>query len=112
MAREISPICDFIFGLIQRGLPTDMVDVELTIRTVKGIYTYRKDHMAKFMVFSPWSRTVIPFPSWCKKIQEYQDENRQTSAWNKGHTAPYFPAQPQPKHRHGKDQNQMVQLEE
>ena len=47
MAREISPICNFIFGSIWTGLQTDMKDVEITIRTVKGIYTYRKDHMAK-----------------------------------------------------------------
>ena len=63
MAREISLVCNFIFGSICTGLPTDMVDIELMVRTVKGIYTYRKDRMAKSMVFSPWSKTVIPFPS-------------------------------------------------
>ena len=78
----------------------DTVDKEFTIRMVKDIYTYRKDHMAKSMVFSPWSRTIMPFPSLQRKIQAYQDENKQTSAWNKGHAAPYFPTQPQPKYRH------------
>ena len=97
MAREISPICDFIFGSIWTGLPMDTVDVELTVRMVKGIYTYRKDHMAESMVFSPWSRTVIPFPSLMRKIQAYQDKNKKTSAWNKRHDVPYFPTQPQPK---------------
>ena len=63
---------------------------------VKGIYTYRKDHMAKSTVFSLWSRTVIPFPSLHKNLQAYQDENRQMSAWNKGHAAPYFPTQSYP----------------
>ena len=63
MARKISPVCDFIFGSICMSLLMDTVDVELTIRMVKGIYTYRKDHTAESMVFSPWSRTVIPFPS-------------------------------------------------
>ena len=77
----------------------DMVDVELMIRTVKGIYTYRKDHTAKSIVFSPWSTNVIPFPSLHKKIQAFQEENRQTSAWNKGHATSYFSTQPQPKHR-------------
>ena len=48
------------------------------------------------MVFAPWSRTVIPFPSLQRKIQAYQDENKQTSAWNKGHSVPYFPTQPSP----------------
>ena len=40
MAREISPMCDFIFGSLWMGLLTDTVDVTLTIRMVKGIYTY------------------------------------------------------------------------
>ena len=97
MPREISPICNFIFGSIHRGLLTDTVDVELTIRMVKGIYTYKKDHMAKSTVFSPWNRAVIPSPSLCKKIQAFQDENRQMSVWNKGHAMSYFSAQPQPK---------------
>ena len=50
MAREISPICDFIFGSIRTSLPMDTVDVDLTIWTVKGIYTYRKDHTAESMI--------------------------------------------------------------
>ena len=104
MTREISPVCNFIFGSICTGLLMDTVDVELTIRTVKGIYMYRKDHMAKSTVFSPWSRTVISFPSLCKKIQAFQNENRQTSAWNKDHAMSYFstPAQPKCRHTSGK----------
>ena len=56
--------------------------------------------MAESMVFSLWSRTVIPFPSLCRKIQGFQDENRQTSAWNKGHAISYFSAPTQPKCRY------------
>ena len=63
MAREINPVCDFIFGSIYMSLLMDTVDVELTIRTVKGIYTYHKDHTAESMIFSLWSKTIIPFPS-------------------------------------------------
>ena len=99
MARETSPICDFIFGSIRTGLSMDTVNVELTIRMVKGIYTHRKDHMAESMVFSPWSRTVIPFPSLWRKIQANQDGNNQMSAWNKGHAASFLSTQPQPKCR-------------
>ena len=36
----------------------DTVDIKLTVRMVKGIYTYQKDHMAKSTVFSPWT---LPF---------------------------------------------------
>ena len=97
MARKISPVCDFIFRSIHTGLPMDTVDMELMIRMVKGIYMYRKDHTAESMVFSPWSRTVILFPSLHKKIQAFQDENRQMTTWNIGHAMSYFSAPTQPK---------------
>ena len=99
MAREISLVSDFIFISISTGLPMDTVDVELMIRTVKGIYTYRKDHTAESMVFSQWSRTVIPFPSLHRKIQAFQDENRQVMAWDNNNAMPYFSTPPKPKHK-------------
>ena len=98
MAREISLVCDFIFGSIHTRLPTDMVDIELTVRIVKGIYTYRRDHMAESIVFSPWSRTMIPFPSLCRKIQAFQDKSRQVMAWDNNNATPHFSTPPKPKH--------------
>ena len=92
MAREISLVCDFIFRSICTSLLTDTVDIELTIRRVKGIYTYRKDHTA------PWSRTMIPFPSLCRKIQAFQDESRQVTAWDNNNAMPYFSVPPKPRH--------------
>ena len=86
MAREISPVCDFIFGSIHTSLPTDMVDVELTTRTVKGIYMYHKDHTAEMTIFTLWSKSVIPFPSLRGKIQTFKDNIRQQMMmpWNNG----------------------------
>ena len=98
MAREISLVCDFIFSSIHMSLQTCTVDVELMIRTVKGIYTYRKDHTAKSMVFSLWSRTVTPFPLLCRKIQAFQSKSRQTTMWDNNNAMPYFSAPPKPKH--------------
>ena len=76
MAREISPVCDFIFGSICTSLPTDMVDIELTITTVKDIYTYHKDHTVETTIFTPWSKGVIPFPSLRHKIQAFKDNKQ------------------------------------
>ena len=98
MAREISPVCNFIFRSIHTSLLTDTVDIELTVRMVKGIYTYRKDHMAKSTVFSPWSRTMIPFPSLHRKIQAFQDKSRQVTVWDNNNAMPHFTAPPKPKH--------------
>ena len=97
MAREISPVCDFIFGLIRTSLLTGTVDVDLTIWRVKGIYTFRKDHTAESMIFTLWSKKVIPFPSLRlrQKIQAFQDDKRQetTMPWNDGKMF-QFPAPP------------------
>ena len=85
MVREINPVCNFIFGSIHMCLLTDTVDVELTIRMVKGIYTYCKDHTTESMVFLPWSKTVTPFPSLRWKIQAYKNDTKQaTMTWKNG----------------------------
>ena len=107
MAREISPVGDFIFGSLCTCLLTNMVDVELTIKMVKEIYTYHKDHMAESTIFSPWSMGVIHFPSLRCKIQAFQDDSsKQMMTWNSG-MIPQFSAPPRPhrslrKHAPGK----------
>ena len=65
-----------------------MVDIDFTIGTVKGIYTYRKDHTTEPMIFTPWSKKEIPFPSLRWKIQAFQDDKRQEMKlpWNDGST--------------------------
>ena len=98
MAREISLVCNFIFGSFCMTLPTDTMDMELMIMTVKGIYTYRKDHTAESMVFLPWSRTMVPFPLLCRKIQAFQSESRQTMVWDNNNAMPYFSAHPKSRH--------------
>ena len=57
-------------------LPTDIVDIEVTVWMDKGIYMYRKDHTMESTVFTPWSKKVTPFPSLRHKIQAYKDDQR------------------------------------
>ena len=80
------PMCDFILRSIRTSLLMGTVDVDMTIQMVKGIYTYRKDHTAESMIFTPWSKKVIPFQSLRHKIQAFQDNKRQemTLPWNDG----------------------------
>ena len=89
MAREINPMCNFIFHSICTCLLTGMWGIELTIKTVKAIYTYHKDHTAESTIFSPWSKSVIPFPSLRQKIQAFKDDNNSkqaTMTWDNGMT--------------------------
>ena len=76
MAQEISPVCDFLFGSVRTSLLTDTVDVEMTVWMVKGTYTYRTDHTTESMIFTLWSKKVIPYSSLRRKIQACQDNKR------------------------------------
>ena len=87
-------MCDFIFGSICMCLLTDTVDVELTIKTVKGIYTYCRDHTVEPTIFSPWSKSVIPFPSLRWKTQAFKDNNKQvTMMWDNSAMPLFFTPQ-------------------
>ena len=89
-------MCNFIFGSMYMCLLTDTVDVELTISKVKGIYTYCKDHTEESTIFSPWSKSVIPFPSVRQMIQAYKNDNKQvTMIWDNG-IMPQFSAPQKP----------------
>ena len=93
MACEISPACDFLFGLIRISLLMDTVDVELTAWMVKGIYMYRKDHTTESTIFTPWSKKVTPLPSHRLKIQAHQENKRNETElpWNNGNTFQFSP---------------------
>ena len=60
------------------ALPKDMVDVEMTIWTVDGIRTYKRDGTTQVTSYSPWSRQVKPFSSLRKKIVKYKEEKKES----------------------------------
>ena len=68
----------------------DTVNIDLTIRTVKGIYTYHKEHTMESAIFTPWSKNMIPFPSLRPKIQVFKDKKQNTTMpWNNGSTVQF-----------------------
>ena len=76
MACDLKPSCDSLFGYFCCALPEDTIDIELTVRTVKGIHTFWKDHTTQSTTCSPCSRQMKPFPSLCRKIQALKEEKR------------------------------------
>ena len=76
MACELKSSCDFLFGFLKCALPEDTIDVKLTVRTVKGIHTFGKDHTTEYATCSPWSRWMKPFPSFRKKIETFKEEKK------------------------------------
>ena len=108
MTREINTVHDFFFSFVCTNLPPDTVDVELTIRMVKGIYTYHKDHTVESTIFTAWSKSVIYSPSLRKKLKAFKEDSRRqmTPTWN-NNMMPQFSAPSKPswsprKHAPGK----------
>ena len=103
MAREINPVCNFFFGFMHTNLPSDMVDVDLTIRTVQEIYTYQKElqYRPPFLLCGV---KVWPFPSLRKKIKAFKEDSRRqkTLTWTPQISTPTKPPQNPRKHAPGK----------
>ena len=74
MACDLKPACAFFFGYLRCSIPVDTIDVELTVRTVKGIHTFRKDHTSEQATCRPLSRQMTPLLSLRKKIEEFEEE--------------------------------------
>ena len=104
MARRINLVCDFSIGIMHMNLPIDTVDVELTHRTVQGIYIYHKDHTVETTIFTPWSKSVTPFPSLRKKIKASKEESKgqMTLTWAPSDSTPTRPSKTPRKHTPGK----------
>ena len=93
MAREINLKSNFFSGFMCTNLPANTVDVELTLRMVQGIYIYHKDHTAETTIFTPWSKSVIPFPSLRKKIKAFKEDSKgqMTLTWTPSDSTPTKP---------------------
>ena len=42
MASQINPVCDFSFDFLHSDLPEVTIDIDLKIRTFRGIHTYKR----------------------------------------------------------------------
>ena len=108
--KSAPSICDFIFGSMRTSLLTDMVDVDLIIWTVRGIYTYRKDHTAEFIIFTPWSKKVIPFPLLDGKYKLFGMIRDRRGQYH-GMMAVHFSSLPLLKHLETQDREPQAKLE-
>ena len=54
MACDLALQCHFLYGFFHFYLPEDTIDVEITVRTLRGIHNFRKDHVTQLSMCSPW----------------------------------------------------------
>ena len=51
-------------------------DIEITVRTMKGIHIFKKDFSNQTSLCIPWGSQVCPFPSLVKKMGAYLEERQ------------------------------------
>ena len=71
MVCDLGPSCNFLFGYFSFTL---LDDIDITVCTLKGIHTFRKDQTMQVSKCTPWGMGVQLFPSLKKKIKDYIGE--------------------------------------
>ena len=69
MACVLANLCNFLNGSFQCQLLEDTIDVEVTVRTMKGIHTIKRAHTTQVISCRPWSSQLCPFSSLVKMMK-------------------------------------------
>ena len=88
MACILKPECKFVHEYFRCLLLEETVDVEVTVKVMKGIQTFRRDHTTQNISCKLWSTRLHPYPSLIKKMQAYL--KLEDKLGNQLHTSTYW----------------------
>ena len=71
MACILKPECNFLHGYFRCLLAIETVDVEVKIKTMRGIHMFRRDWTMQVISCNPWSTRLHPYPSLIRKMKTY-----------------------------------------
>ena len=71
MACILKPECNFQHGYFRCLLPLETVDVEVKVKTMRGIHTFRRDITSQIILCNPWSTRLCPYLSLIRKMKTY-----------------------------------------
>ena len=71
MACILHPESSFLHGYLRCQLPVETVDVEVKVKTMQGICTFRRDRTSQTIKCNPWSIWLHPYPSLIWKMKTY-----------------------------------------
>ena len=71
MACILHPGCNFLHGYFRCQLPTETVDMEVKVKTMQDIHTFRRDRTSQVIKCNPWSTRLCPYPSVVWKMRTY-----------------------------------------
>ena len=77
--------------VLQVPLPIEMIDVEVKIKMMRGIHTFRRDHITQVISCNPWSTRLHPYPSSMRKMKTYLELEGQLGTQLQPCTSTYSP---------------------
>ena len=71
MGCILKPECNFLNRYFRCLLPLETVDVEVKIKMMRGIHTFRRDRTTQVIKCNPWITRLCPYPSLIQKMKTY-----------------------------------------
>ena len=69
MACDLAPQCNFLYEFFQCNLPEDTIDVEVTVRTLRGIHNFRKTMPHNCPHVACEEHKLNPFHHWLRRCK-------------------------------------------
>ena len=77
MACILQPECNFLHGFFRCKLPVEVVDVEVKITSMQGMYIFRRDRASQLIKCTPWSTRLCLHPTIIRKMKTFLEvENK------------------------------------
>ena len=71
MACILMPQCNFVHGYFRCLLPEETIDVEVKVKTMKGIHTFRRNCTTQIISCKPWVPRLCSYPSLVRRMRTY-----------------------------------------
>ena len=60
-------------------MPKDTIEVEVTIRKMNEIHTFKRDHAIQIILCRPWKSQLHPYSSLARKMRTYLEVKENTT---------------------------------
>ena len=91
MACDLASQCNFLYGFFQCNFPEDTIAMEIMVRMMKGVHTFKKDCNNQTALCSPWGLQVHPFPFLVKNGNIFGRKKKYCRPFHPIHTYPNRP---------------------
>ena len=91
MAFILKPECNVLHGYFRCLLPIETVKVEVKVKMMRVIHTFRRDCITQVISSNPLSTMICPYPSLIRKMKTSLELEDKLGTQLQQHTSTYLP---------------------